>query len=89
LRWGAARARARRRQQCEAPNARQTLSLRAARGGLNYDWTRDHNIKVAAADTGGAYALIEDNLKHEFALALHPHRAHAETFYILAGIVNF
>ena len=27
-------------------------------GGPNYDWTRDHTfVKVAAADTGGAYAL--------------------------------
>jgi hypothetical protein len=36
-------------------------------GGLDYDWTRDHTfVKVAAADTGGAYALMEDNLKREF-----------------------
>jgi mannose-6-phosphate isomerase-like protein (cupin superfamily) len=59
-------------------------------GGLDYDWTRDHAfVKVAAADTGGAYALMEDNLKREFALGLHLHRQHAETFYILDGIVNF
>jgi quercetin dioxygenase-like cupin family protein len=59
-------------------------------GGPNYDWTRDHTlVKVAAADTGGAYALMEDNLKREFALGLHPHRAHAETFYILDGVLNF
>ena len=59
-------------------------------GGANYDWTRDHTfVKVAAADTGGAYALMEDNLKREFALGLHLHRQHAETFYILDGAVNF
>jgi mannose-6-phosphate isomerase-like protein (cupin superfamily) len=59
-------------------------------GGPNYDWTRDHTfVKIAAADTGGAYALMEDNLKLEFALGLHLHREHAETFYILDGIVNF
>ena len=59
-------------------------------GGPNYDWTRDHTyVKVAAADTGGAYALMEDNLKREFALGLHLHREHAETFYILDGVVNF
>jgi mannose-6-phosphate isomerase-like protein (cupin superfamily) len=59
-------------------------------GGPNYDWTRDHTfVKVAAADTGGAYALMEDNLKWEFALGLHVHRQHAETFYILDGEVNF
>ena len=59
-------------------------------GGPSYDWTRDHTfVKVSAADTGGAYALMEDNLKQEFALGLHLHRQHAETFYILGGDVNF
>ena len=59
-------------------------------GGPNYDWTRDHTfVKVSAADTGGAYALMEDNLKREFALGLHLHRQHAETFYILQGQVDF
>ena len=32
---------------------------------------------------------MEDHLKREFALGLHLHRQHAETFYILAGAVNF
>jgi len=59
-------------------------------GGPNYDWTRDHTyVKVSAADTGGAFALMEDNLKREFALGLHLHRQHAETFYILEGNVDF
>ena len=59
-------------------------------GGPDYNWTRDHTyVKVAAADSGGAYALMEDNLKREFALGLHLHRHHAETFYILDGVVNF
>jgi quercetin dioxygenase-like cupin family protein len=59
-------------------------------GGPNYDWTRDHTyVKVSATDTGGAYALMEDNLKREFALGLHLHRQHAETFYILDGNVDF
>src|SRR5690349_12070665 len=59
-------------------------------GGANYDWTRDHTfVKVASADTGGAFALMEDNLKREFALGLHLHRQHAETFYILDGRVDF
>jgi hypothetical protein len=52
-------------------------------GGTNYDWTKDHTfVKVSAADTGGAYTLMEDNLKREFSLGLHLHRQHAETFYI-------
>ena len=35
-------------------------------GGPSYDWTRDHTfVKVSAADTGGAFALMEDNLKRE------------------------
>ncbi len=59
-------------------------------GGPNYDWTRDHTfVKVSAADTGGAYSLMEDNLKREFSLGLHLHRQHAETFYILEGNVDF
>jgi quercetin dioxygenase-like cupin family protein len=59
-------------------------------GGPSYDWTRDHTfVKVSAADTGGAFALMEDNLKPEFALGLHLHRQHAETFYILDGAVHF
>ena len=46
-------------------------------------------MKVSSADTGGAFALMEDNLKVEFALGLHLHRQHAESFYILDGEVNF
>ncbi len=58
--------------------------------GANYDWTKDHTfVKVSAADTGGAYSLMEDNLKREFSLGLHLHRQHAETFYILDGNVDF
>jgi quercetin dioxygenase-like cupin family protein len=59
-------------------------------GGPNYDWSADHTfVKVSAADTGGQYTLMEDNLKANFALGLHLHRTHAETFYILEGSVDF
>ena len=59
-------------------------------GGPSYDWSADHTfVKASAADTGGAYALMEDNLKPSFALGLHLHRRHAETFYILDGAVDF
>ncbi len=65
-------------------------SFVAAGGGPNYDWEWDHTfVKVSASDTGGAYTLMEDNLKHEFALGLHLHRQHAETFYVLEGMINF
>lgn len=58
--------------------------------GPNYEWENDHTfVKVAAATSGGAYTLMEDNLKASFALGLHLHRDHAETFYILAGSVDF
>jgi quercetin dioxygenase-like cupin family protein len=58
--------------------------------GPNYAWSRDHTfVKVGADDSNGAFALMEDNLKTEFALGLHLHREHAETFYILEGAVNF
>jgi len=46
-------------------------------------------VKVGARDTGGAYTLMEDNLKAAFALGLHVHREHAETFYILGGSIDF
>lgn len=59
-------------------------------GGPNYDWSADHTyVKVSAQDTGGQYTLMEDNLKSTFALGLHLHRYHAETFYILSGDVDF
>lgn len=59
-------------------------------GGPNYDWSADHTfVKVSAGDTGGHYTLMEDNLKENFRLGLHLHRAHAETFYILEGSVDF
>lgn len=58
--------------------------------GLSYDWDNDHTfVKVAAADTGGAYTLMEDNLKSSFALGLHRHDSHAETFYFIEGAVDF
>lgn len=58
--------------------------------GQNYDWEADHTfVKVGAAETGGAYTLMEDNLKATFALGLHKHATHAETFYFLEGTVDF
>lgn len=59
-------------------------------GGKDYDWSADHTyVKVGAQDTGGAYTLMEDNLKTGFKLGLHLHRQHAETFYILEGRIDF
>lgn len=58
--------------------------------GPNYDWENDHTfVKVSGQDTGGAYTLMEDNLKASFALGLHRHDSHAETFYFLEGTVDF
>ena len=68
----------------------KSFSFLPPRGGANYDWANDHTfVKVSSADTGGAYTLMEDNLKASFALGLHLHREHAETFYILEGAVDF
>ena len=65
-------------------------SLVPPQGGKNYDWSADHTfVKVSAQDTGGQYTLMEDNLKSNFALGLHLHRYHAETFYILDGDIDF
>jgi quercetin dioxygenase-like cupin family protein len=59
-------------------------------GGAAYDWSADHTVvKVSAAMSGGAYTLMEDNLKPGFRLGLHLHREHAETFYVLEGPVWF
>jgi len=58
--------------------------------GTNYDWENDHTfVKVSATDSGGAYTLMEDNLKATFALGLHRHDHHAETFYFLEGAGDF
>lgn len=58
--------------------------------GTNYEWENDHTfVKVGAEHTGGAYTLMEDNLKASFALGLHKHETHAETFYFLEGEVDF
>ncbi len=68
----------------------QSYSLLGPGEGTNYDWDNDHTfVKVSAADTGGAYTLMEDNLKPGFALGLHRHDHHAETFYFLEGMVDF
>ncbi len=58
--------------------------------GTNYDWENDHTfVKVSSADSGGAFTLMEDNLKSSFALGLHRHDQHAETFYFVEGEVDF
>lgn len=58
--------------------------------GPNYDWENDHTfVKVSSEESGGAFTLMEDNLKASFALGLHRHDSHAETFYILEGAVDF
>ena len=58
--------------------------------GPHFDWDADQPfVKVSGAQTGGAYTLIEDNLQAHFALGLHRHDHHAETFYILEGTMDF
>ncbi|MEP1206691.1 MAG: cupin domain-containing protein [Rhizobiaceae bacterium] len=58
--------------------------------GVSYDWSNDNIfVKVDTEDSDGAYTIVEDNLKASFALGLHMHRNHAETFYILEGSVDF
>ncbi|NOC47290.1 MULTISPECIES: hypothetical protein [unclassified Ruegeria] len=58
--------------------------------GPNYDWENDHTfVKVSGQDTGGAYTLMEDNVKASFALGLHRHDSHAGTFCCPEGGVGF
>ncbi len=68
----------------------RSYSIQLPGEGPNYDWSNDHSfVKVSAVETGGPFALIEDNLKATFALGLHRHDHHAETFYILEGGLDF
>ena len=65
-------------------------SMVAAGQGTDYAWENDHVfVKVAGTETGGAFSLVEDTLKAEFALGLHEHRTHSETFYLLDGALKF
>jgi quercetin dioxygenase-like cupin family protein len=58
--------------------------------GTVYDWMSDSmRFCLTASDTDGLCTLIEDRLKPGFQLALHLHRTHSETFYILEGQVTF
>lgn len=67
----------------------EKLYLKAGEGP-NYDWENDLTfVKVGTSHTAGAYTLMEDNLKAQFALGLHKHDHHAETFYFLEGVVDF
>ncbi len=59
-------------------------------GGPDYEWSADHTyVKVSAHVSDGQFTLMEDNLKSTFALGLHRHDHHAETFYILDGSLDF
>lgn len=59
-------------------------------GGTDYEWSADHTyVKVSAHVSDGHFTLMEDNLKSTFALGLHRHDHHAETFYILEGDLDF
>ncbi len=67
-----------------------SYSMVPAGEGLSYAWESDHIfVKVPGTATGGAFSVVEDNLKAEFALGLHEHRSHSETFYILDGALKF
>lgn len=67
-----------------------TATVMLPGGGKGYEWSADHTfVKVGMAQTGGAYTLMEDNLKPGFRLPLHMHANHAETFYILEGALWF
>ncbi len=46
-------------------------------------------MKLAAADTGGWFTLVEDNMQAGWSLGAHHHAFHAELFYVLDGTVQF
>ena len=67
-----------------------SYSVVRAGEGTDYAWENDHVfVRVAGTETGGAFSMVEDNLKAQFALGLHEHRTHSETFYILDGGLRF
>ena len=58
--------------------------------GREFKWKCDHAfVKVSAAESGGLLSMIEDNLTADFVLPLHKHAEHAETFFIVDGVVEF
>jgi quercetin dioxygenase-like cupin family protein len=59
-------------------------------GGIRYDSMGDSmRFVLTAAATQGQYTLIEDTIKPGFHAALHLHRSHSETFYMLEGTITF
>lgn len=70
--------------------AKETVSYVKAGSGRDFAWKSDHAyVKISSEDSGGRYSLIEDNLTTEFHLPRHLHRAHAEAFYVVSGLVEF
>ena len=58
--------------------------------GKEFRWKSDHAyVKISSEDSGGRYTMIEDNLTTEFHLPRHLHKTHAETFYVVSGVVEF
>ncbi len=58
--------------------------------GPRYDSMGDSmRFVLSSADTDGQYTLIEDTMKPGMHAKLHLHREHAESFYVIAGSVNF
>ena len=58
--------------------------------GREFKWKSDHAfVKVSAEESGGLLSMIEDNLTADFVLPLHKHAEHAETFFIVDGVVEF
>ena len=58
--------------------------------GREFKWKSDHAfVKVSADESGGLLSMIEDNLSVDFVLPLHKHLEHAETFFIVDGVVEF
>ena len=58
--------------------------------GREFKWKSDHAfVKVSAEESDGLLSMIEDNLTSDFVLPLHKHAEHAETFFIIDGVVEF
>ena len=70
------------------PASKQSLSVRPGetRGAAPLQIFADRVwVKLAGADTGGAYAIMEDRTEPQCGPPLHRHQREDESFYVLEG----
>ena len=61
----------------------------AGAGAANHAFGLTRHIRVTAEETGGAFALFEEEIPEGVGPPLHIHRAEHETFIVTEGAVRF